>query len=215
MCWSAEVSLKTWYFAVAGLLIGLYGGFPFPKLLFAIIFSSMQLIEYYLWSYLKNPAKNQFYTLVGLAVILVEPLSALLLVPDRRIAIGVGLLYIILMCVWFYQMYGKRAKEIAENKYLTKVGQNGHLYWPFVRDLNGWSGIVWFAVFFFGIFMSRDLVFILVASIALAYSIYSESYNGTYTSLWCNYSNLLWVWIILWVAAKKLGLRLPAILRSS
>lgn len=208
MCWSAEVSIKTWYFAVAGLLIGLYGGFPLNKLLFAILFSSMQLIEYYLWTYLKNPAKNQYYTLVGLAVILLEPLGALLLVPNRKIALSVAAIYIGLMGIWFYQMYQKRSTEIAEEKYITKVGQNGHLYWPFVRDLNGWAGIIWFVIFFFGVIMSRDLVMILIASIALAYSIYKESYNGTYTSLWCNYSNALWVWIILWVVAKKLRLRL-------
>jgi hypothetical protein len=208
MCWSAEVSIKTWYFAVAGLLIGLYGGFPLHKLIFAILFSSMQLIEYYLWTYLKNPAKNQYYTLIGLVVILLEPLAALLLVPDRKIALSVGFLYIALMVVWLYQTYQKRVDEITEDRYTTVVGKNGHLYWPFVRDLNGWAGIAWFMVFFFGIFMSRDIVFILVATIALGYSIYSESYNGTYTSLWCNYSNALWVWIILWVVAKKLGLRL-------
>jgi hypothetical protein len=208
MCWSAEVSLKTWYFAIAGLLIGLYGGFPFPKLIFAIIFSTIQLVEYYLWTYLKDPTKNQYYSLAGMAVILAEPLGALLLVPDRKVALYIGLLYIALMCVWLYQMYQKRSNEIAQNKYLTKVGHNDHLYWPFVEDFHGWAASIWFIVFFFGVLMSRDIAIILIGSLALIYSVYRENYKGTYTTLWCNYSNLLWVWIILWVAAKKLRLRL-------
>ncbi len=208
MCWSAEVSIKTWYFAVAGLLIGLYGGFPMGKLIFAIVFSSMQLVEYYLWKNLKNPVENQRYTLIGMGVILAEPLAALLLVPDKRAAITIGVIYVGLMAIWLYHFYQRRAKEIAEGKLLTVVGKDSpHLYWPFVKDLNGWAGISWFTIFFLALILGRDLIFLAVASIGLIYSIYRESYNGTYTSLWCNYSNVIWIYVILWVAAKKLRIQ--------
>ena len=208
MCWSAEVSLKTWYFAVAGLLIGLYGGFPLHKLIFVMVFSTIQLVEYFIWKNLQNPAKNQLYSILGHIVILLEPLAALLLVPSRKVALCVAILYIVLMSRHVYQVYSTDAEKVQENKFTTKVGENGHLLWPFVKGFGNWTGILWFVVFFFGVVMSRDLVIMLVATVALAYSTYKSNYTGTFTTLWCNYSNTLWVWIILWVVAKKLGLRL-------
>ena len=55
MCWNADVSIKTWYFALFGFIIGLIGKqIHISVLLFALLFSSIQLVEYYLWKNLND-----------------------------------------------------------------------------------------------------------------------------------------------------------------
>ena len=86
MCWNASVSLKTWYFAVFGFIIGLIGKqLPLSILLFSLLFSSMQLVEYYLWTYLNAEDKNNFYSKVGYLVIALEPLFALFIAHSYKL----------------------------------------------------------------------------------------------------------------------------------
>ncbi len=81
MCWNADVSIKTWYFALFGFIIGFIGKqVHISVLLFGLLFSSMQLVEYYLWNNLNNKDKNTFYSKLGYLVIALEPLFALFMV---------------------------------------------------------------------------------------------------------------------------------------
>ena len=54
MCWNADVSIKTWLFAITIFIIGFMYGFPLRKLIFILIFSNIQLIEYFLWKNLPS-----------------------------------------------------------------------------------------------------------------------------------------------------------------
>ncbi len=190
MCWNASVSLKTWYFALFGFFIGLIGNqIHISVLLFALLFSSMQLIEYYLWNNLNNEDKNTFYSKIGYLVILLEPLFALFMVYNLPITKFLIVFYILYIAIFTKINYHKL-------NFITCIGNNGHLEWYFLKNNGLLHYIIWMFIFFYGVIMSKNIAIIVVATFGLLYSLYKSNYDGTFTSLWCNYSNVLWVYII-------------------
>jgi hypothetical protein len=192
MCYNADISIQTWQFAIIGFIIGLLGGFPIQKLLFAILFSSMQLVEYFLWTNLNDPDKNRFYSIIGHIVLLLEPLFALFMIQNLQLMKFLVTFYIIFLII-FHTLYLKKMN------FYTLVGENRHLDWQFTRNIGNLYSFIWFGLLFFGIYMSKDIVFLLGGIITLLYSLYKENYNNTFTSLWCYLSNIVWVYIIFWV----------------
>ncbi len=196
MCWNASVSLKTWYFALFGFIIGLIGKqLPFSILLFGLLFSSMQLIEYYLWTNLNHEDKNKFYSKIAYIVILLEPLFALFIAHSYKLfSIDITKFLIV-----FYILYIAIFTKMNYHKlnFITHIGNNGHLDWGFSKNNGKLHYMIWFFIFFYGIVMSKNIVIIAVATFALLYSLYKSNYDNTFTSLWCNYSNILWVYIII------------------
>jgi hypothetical protein len=197
MCYNATISIQTWYFALLGFIIGFIGGFPIRKLLFALLFSSMQLVEYYLWKNIKNQSKNRFYSIIGHIILTLEPLFALIMIQNN---------YITQSLIYFYIFFTILFNFIYHHKinFYTTIGQNGHLDWQFTRNIGNFYGFVWFSLLFFGVFMSKDIVFILGGIFTLLYSIIIEKNNNTFTSLWCYLTNIAWIYIILWVITNKL-----------
>jgi hypothetical protein len=191
MCYNAEVSIQTWYFAVFGFIVGLLSGFPLSKLLFAIVFSSMQLVEYYLWKNINNPEKNRFYSMIGHWILNFEPLFALFLIQNIQIMTFLIVFYILFISIYTLLYHHKI-------KYYTNIGQNGHLNWQFTNNIGRFYGFIWFSLFFFGIFMSKDIVFILGGIFTLFYSYIKENGKNTFTSIWCYLSNIVWIYVILW-----------------
>jgi hypothetical protein len=198
MCYNASISIQTWYFAVVGFIIGLLGGFPIQKLLFAIVFSSMQLVEYYLWTNQTNYDKNIFYSKISHIVLILEPLFALFMIQNIQLMKFFVTFYILFLII-FHTLYLKKMN------FYTFVGENGHLDWQFTRNIGNLYGFIWFGLFFFGIYMSKDIVFLLGGIITLVYSLYKEN-NNTFTSLWCYLSNIVWIYIIIWVIFYKFNL---------
>lgn len=196
MCWNPNVSIKTWYFALFGFIIGFIAKkIHISVLLFALLFSSIQLIEYYLWKNINNQSKNEFYSKIGYIVILLEPLFALFMVYSLKIY-GLSItkflitFYIIYIILFTYTKYNK-------TNFITRIGDNGHLDWYFLKNSGNIHLIIWFVIFFFGIIMTKNIFIIGVAGFAFIYSLYKSNYDSTFTSLWCNYSNLLWIYIII------------------
>ncbi len=206
MCWNASVSLKTWYFALFGFFIGLIGNqIHISVLLFALLFSSMQLIEYYLWKNLNDKDKNTFYSKIGYLVILLEPLFALFMVYSLKLY-GLPITKFLIV---FYIIYTLIYIKINYHKinFNTRIGNNGHLDWGFIRNNGLLHYIIWMFIFFYGVFMTKNIAIIAVATFGLLYSLYKANYGGTVNSLWCYYSNVLWVYIII------INLRFPPLTR--
>lgn len=190
MCYNAQVSLNTWYFAIFGFLVGLFAGFPLPKLLFALLFSSMQLVEYFLWKYIDDPKKNRFYSKMGHLILIFEPLFAIFMIPHKMILYGLSAFYILFLILFHLYNYQKI-------HFYTRVGKNGHLDWQFSRNLGDLYGLIWFGLFFTGIYMSKDIVFLWGGILSLLFTLYSEKFENTFTSKWCYISNIVWIYIIL------------------
>ncbi|NBS68501.1 hypothetical protein EBT31_06255 [bacterium] len=151
---------------------------------FLTLFSHMQLVEYFLWTYLKVPSLNRFWSIIGLLVILAEPIASLNILPDKRIA----LVYTLGTLVWLF------ASKI---NFSTEVGANGHLKWNWVMD--SWSiwMYLWLAALLAPLFISKNYVLFGWGLLSLAISFYFNNKFGTVGSYWCWLSIFGWLLVVL------------------
>lgn len=121
------------------------------RIIFALLFSSMQLVEYYLWTNLNTNEvgedKNKFYSKIGYTVILLEPLFALFMVYSLKIY-GLPITKFLII---FYIIYISIYTKMNYNKlnFITRIGDNGHLEWYFLKNNGLLHYLIWFFIFFY------------------------------------------------------------------
>ena len=55
MCWNAEVSLNTFIFGfISAIIVYLFGYINIGLILIILSFTSIQLLEYFIWTYIDN-----------------------------------------------------------------------------------------------------------------------------------------------------------------
>ena len=101
MCWNPEVSLSTYLFAIfpLAILTFYYGKIPIYLFLALNSYISIQLIEFFLWTNLNDPAKNAFFSAIGLFAIILQPLFFILSIengiPNSIIPLTVLICYVL------------------------------------------------------------------------------------------------------------------------
>ncbi len=198
MCWNAEVSIQTYLFAVISLILGYSYGFPLRKLIFMIIFSNIQLIEYFLWKNLKDKKKNEFYSKLGYLNISLEPIGACLLIDNVQLRYFSILIYILLFSI--YYLFNHKNIDFS-----TSLSKNGFLRWNSLSIENNhiFYAIIWFIFFFGGILLSKDLFIMVVTFSTFIFTIYNITNHNSFASYWCSISNILWLYVLGWIIYKN------------
>ncbi len=198
MCWNAEVSIQTYLFAVILFILGYSYSFPLRKLIFMIIFSNIQLIEYFLWKNLKDKKNNEFYSKLGYLNIFLEPIGACLLIDNIQIRYFSILLYILLFSIYYLFNY----KQID---FSTTLSKNGFLQWNSLSIENNhiYYAIIWFIFFFGGILLSKDLFIMGVTFSTFIFTVYNITKHNSFASYWCSISNILWFYVLGWIIYKN------------
>ena len=190
MCWSASVSLNTFVFSLFGTCFALANGaITIPHALFFLSVASIQLVEYFAWTNMKNtsvPSK------VGLLLILIQiPLmiNAYYTGPHKELLCG---LYLVLatLCLTSTKL-----------DFTMEKAPNGHLAWNWLIP----SFTLLYLVFAIGtsFYFSRIVHTLLYLSMALL-SLYFYLSEGTFASMWCWISNISSLWIIFKVFRQEL-----------
>jgi hypothetical protein len=181
MCWSANGSLGTWAAAMA--LAAASQQTHDPKLwIFMVLFTQMQLVEYYLWKNLNVPRLNALGSKAAMLIILLEPIAAIYLMDNTPLRTKLFIGYATWV-VWFLtsQTFDFR----------TIVGGNGHLKWNWL-PLNA-SMIPWFVFFFVPLWLSGYRGAFAAGLFTLLMSFYFYEKYGTTSSMWC------WVAVFTWI----------------
>lgn len=191
MCWSAEVSLNTFIFSIFGTVFALANGtITVPEALFIVSFASMQLVEYFAWSNLKDTITASKF---GLALILLQPLlsiNAWYTGPYKAWVLAGYVVAVVLMLT------------TRTFQFSMHPAQNGHLSWDFLHG-SAWFYTVWFALFFLGLYYAGALSFGSGALILLL-SVASYLRDDTWGSMWCWFANGAAVYMIGQVFYKNL-----------
>lgn len=203
MCWNAEVSIQTYTFAIICLFLGYSYGFPIRKLIFMLIFSNIQLIEYFLWKNINNKKNNEFYSKLGFLNISLEPIGACLLIDNPYIRYGSIFLYTILFLIYYIFMVNN-GKKID---FSTSIGKKSFLKWNSLKFTNNFEDIfyslIWFLFFFGGILLSNDIFIILVTFSTFIFTIINIMNHQGFASYWCSISNILWLYVLGWIIYKN------------
>jgi len=184
MCWNSTVSLQTFIFSSLPLILCLY--FNLIELKQYIIyqtFFSMQLIEYFLWSNLKNNW-NRFFSMIGFAIIVL--LAAVAIYGgDSKYKLHVLGLYVVFICYILV--------AIPINFYTT-VATNKHLSWNWLK-VPFYIVVIWTLFFMYSSMYSlysgnfKNLIMILFSSFIYIVTFYSYYKSNTFGTMWCWVAN--------------------------
>jgi len=192
MCWNADVSLKSWVFSLVGLAFGLWGGIEWRLLLIGTIFSFMQFVEYNLWTHLKDPVQNKFWSRVGQATVWAELFGAANLIerPDvRNVFFGLNAFYIFIA-----------DGLLGQKNIKTTVGPNGHLVHNWYSNTPLHYVLPLLLVIPVWLQSSLSLSILLTATVLISGYFYGTT--GEFSSMWCYITLSFWLLIIY----KSIGL---------
>ncbi len=184
MCWNPEVSMTTFLFSTTAVMLAYNQGLvTLPFLLFLMSFISMQLVEFFLHISRGSVSLNTLFSVAGMAVIVSQPLFAMLSIKDgdfayKRQFIAAYLAAAVLLIA------------IIRPEFRTIVGHGGHLEWKWLR-IPTIALLVWFGFLStrFIVYKEWFLLQFLAVTAALSYATYHT--YGTWGSMWCWFANVV------------------------
>lgn len=201
MCWNKDVSINTFLFSFLGLLFIYYAN-TYTKYktafftniytyLFIISFSSMQLLEYFIWKNINNQVMNTFLSKIGLFIIFVQPLFAIMMTIDDITKRNI-VLFFYFTIMGSFLTYKKLFNPIS---FKTTIAKNGHLMWNWF-NFNGFENIIIFIwlFFFFGFWSYKYVLFQLILLFICLIRYFNE---GTFGSMWCWFVNFFMLYFII------------------
>ena len=182
MCWSAEVSMNTWLLVVFAAVVALYNKYhSIWSSLFFLSFGSVQLLEYFLWTYLKNPGMNALLSKIGLGLVTVQPLFSILQLNSTAYLKPMLLLYSLFAA--FSAYIGLNPKQFGI-EFSTTVASNGHLLWKWVPD-NKLYLVSYILLLLTPLYLLGYSVNLIGSILALVATLYTYYTSGTWGSMWC------------------------------
>jgi len=190
MCWSAEVSLNTFIFAIISFCIVVsFNRFPMINAFIVLSISLMQLYEYFVWKNIHDKKIIHYLSFFGPLVILLQVLLinyAFLRDNERNIAILLIIIIAIICMIYNYK----------NNKFDMEVGENKHLIW-YWADL---PAILLIFICFFYLYpltTKQNIIPFIYGLITLLISFYYYYKYKTWGTMWCYFSNLIWIVLVI------------------
>lgn len=200
MCWNASVSLNTFLLGLFAVELGIFNGVvPITSAIFYMSFISMQLVEFFLWKNLNNKKANEFWSKVGLALILVQPIAALMCIGVKNpVTWGMIIAYLVFLSYVLLVV-----KPFSKVDFSSEKAPNGHLRWNWLQ-YPIWALAIWVGFLYFHELYKKEWLLALFnfALVGLIFFTYLQS--GTWGSLWCWIANVISLYILWRVFAKDL-----------
>jgi hypothetical protein len=191
MCWNAEVSLNTFIFAFISFCIVIsFNRFSIFIPIIALSISVMQLYEYFIWKNINNIKIINNFSILGPIIILFQLLLfnyAFLKGKERIIAI---------VLIFIIFIISKIIRSYANTKIKITVGKNGHLLWHWA-DLPPILLIFIFILYLYPLSKNENKTLFIFIAIALLISFYYYYKYKTWGTMWCYFSNLIWIYLII------------------
>jgi len=187
MCWNAEVSLNTFLSSlILSFIIYLIKPYDIFTIVFILSFAIIQLLEYFIWTYINNKKYLRFFGFLTFVVIFFQPI--LLLYVSNNMTLLKN--YIILQTIWFgIYIFVFNLKF----SFLPYVAKNKHLSWNWTDNNNYIAGfmIIYSVFYLWSIYKYTNIYIFILAIITLAYSIYNYKKYKTISSMWCWSANIM------------------------
>ena len=185
MCWNASVSLKTFLFSTIPLVLCLYYGLIDLKMyLIYQTFFSMQLLEYFLWTFLKDKTWNHIFSILGFILIFLLSFFSIYASQSKykNVVLGLYILFVI------YVLYS------IPIRFHTSVASNKHLLWEWL-DLPLPIVILWTLFFTYSSIVSiysgdyKNWMIMLFTGFIYLFTFYSYYSSKTFGTMWCWIAN--------------------------
>lgn len=190
MCWNAEVSLKTFLVSILSILTLYYVGYDQFIIAFLLSFVLMQLIEYFIWIYIKHPNILRILAILSFIIIFLQPIIVMYYAKYAQYIkyYLASQLIILLICIIFFNL------RLSSFVMLPYVSTNNHLAWNWIKNNNVylWMFYIIYNIFFLGtLWMKQYYLFFAFAVVTLVYSTYNYYKYNTASSMWCWIANFI------------------------
>ena len=189
MCWNAEVSLNTFIFGVISMIIVIiFNKISYKIILFTLTLTLIQLLEYYTWKNIDNIDIIYNLSIIGYLIISIQLIIlnyGFLNNKDKLVALIILIILLIYIFIYNYQ----------NNKFNMEIGENKHLIWNWI-DIPIPILIIIMVFYIYPAFTYNYISFITMLIILLPSLYYYYKYK-TWGTMWCYYSNIIWIILIL------------------
>lgn len=199
MCWNEHVSINTFLFSsfVLALIIynNTYTKYKIQELnnpwiyIFFASFIFMQLIEFFIWRNINNKVYNNIFSILGLLLILIQPVASLMLLQNiqlRNLLIITYLLFVIP-----FSIYKFSTKHIH-----SVVSKQGHLNWMFfgTNPITFLFWLLWLFLLLFVFFYEKIWIGIFFGLISLVIAYINFANDKSAGSIWCWSINIIMIY---------------------
>ena len=203
MCYNSSISLNTFIFGIIALIIIYFNNKNIirPQILLLLLsFTSIQLLEYYAWTYINNKKIIRILSLIGLGIIGLQIILInyfLLNGKTRLISFILMLIFFILFAIF----------QFPKINFDMKKGENGHLIWYWF-DLPLFWILIALSFYIVPLYINRNksILILIFVSVILLISFYYYYNYKTWGTMWCYFSNLIWLYLLIYVIIKRYGL---------
>jgi len=201
MCWNAQVSLNTFIYAcISSIIVYNLGVIRLEAIIIILVVSSMQLLEYFIWTHIKDDDMNELLSKIGLFIIFIQ---LLLIINFNKYQIIRP--YLILSFMFFVILF--ILTDFRNVNFKTSIASNGHLRWHWLEIPTFWI-IIFLCYYLIPILLNdkndKYYQFAFIFS-TLLISLYTYYKYKTWGSMWCYISNLSWILLIIYSIIKING----------
>ena len=200
MCYNSSISLNTFIFGIIALVIIYFNNKNIIRpqaLLIVLSLTLIQLLEYYAWIHINNQEIIRILSLIGLGIIGLQIILInyfLLTGKTRLISFIIMLIVFILFAIL----------QFPKINFSMEKGENGHLIWYWLDLPLIWILIaVSFYIIPLYIIRNKNLSTFIFVSLILLISFYYYYKYKTWGTMWCYFSNLIWLYLLIYVIIKR------------
>lgn len=199
MCYNASISLNTFIFGFIMAIVAYYTKIIHNSTIIILLsFSAIQLLEYFTWTYYNNKKINKILSYIGLIIILTQIYLLNYYLPPANISRFILILLFIILILFIII-------QLPKIKFAMTRGKNKHLIWHWLDLPIIWI-IIGLSFYIIPILFTRNLFIIIIYLLVLAISLYFYWNYKTWGSMWCYFSNSLWVFVLIKIIIRYLHL---------
>jgi len=199
MCYNASISLNTFIFSFIMAIIAYYTKIiRNSTILILLSFSSMQLLEYFTWTYYNNKKINKILSYIGLIIIFIQIFLLNYFLPPVNISRFILIILLIILILFIII-------QLPKINFAMSRGKNKHLVWHWLDLPIIWI-IIGLSLYIIPVLFTRNLFLIIIFLLILVISLYFYWNYKTWGSMWCYFSNALWILVLIKIIIRYLHL---------
>jgi len=207
MCYNEKISLNTFLFGMISLIILLLFNYinkkeiiKFKYLIIIVSITSIQLLEYFAWKNINNKNIIRNLSIIGLIIIGIQIILMNSLLLEGKIR-KISLIILIILIILFIIL------QVPNINFDMKKGENLHLIWYWFDLPLIW--IILIIIFylipaFFNKNKDKYKRIPIIVVIFLSLSLYYYYKYKTWGTMWCYFSNLIWIYYLLKIIMIKI-----------
>jgi hypothetical protein len=185
MCWSAEVSLQTFITSFIQLIFLYLLKYDIKSIAIILSFIFIQLLEYFIWTYIKHKKLSKFFSFLTFILIFFQPIIILCFTKYSYLIkyyVILEALIVIILILFFNLQFD----------FVPRVAPSKHLAWNWTSNdiFMRYFGIVYILFFLGAIYLTGNYIIFVFSIITYLYSMYNYHKDGTISSMWCWIANI-------------------------